>query len=212
VTTPYYAHTPSKQSLKGGNSGSPVVHEETGLAIGIHTHGGCSNSGGANSGTKIYGSSTLLGHISTLTKTCTKDSDCDDKVVCNGKWIQIEREHVQQSSPFSLCCRERDSFCLLVSLSVPSWNRYGDMSSRGSMHGRCARLWKWLSDAQTNSISDTQTNVETNQISDSQTVHGNANVQTIDCDTYDGATFLSANNISVETNVIKAESCFIDPV
>ena len=74
------------------------------------------------------------------------------------------------------------------------------------MHGRCARLWKWLSDAQTNSISDTQTNVETNQISDSQTVHGNANVQTIDVETNDGATFLSANNISVETNVIKAES------
>ena len=91
VTTPYYAHTPSKQSLKGGNSGSPVVHEETGLAIGIHTHGGCSKSGGANSGTKIYGSSTLLGHISTMTKTCTKDSDCDDKVVCNGT-LRRERE------------------------------------------------------------------------------------------------------------------------
>lgn len=35
----------------GGNSGSPVIWENTGQAIGIHTHGGCSSTGGANSGT-----------------------------------------------------------------------------------------------------------------------------------------------------------------
>lgn len=35
----------------GGNSGSPVVLENTGQAIGIHTHGGCSSTGGFNSGT-----------------------------------------------------------------------------------------------------------------------------------------------------------------
>ncbi len=35
---------------EGGNSGSPVVHEQSGFAIGIHTHGGCSASSG-NSGT-----------------------------------------------------------------------------------------------------------------------------------------------------------------
>jgi hypothetical protein len=34
----------------GGNSGSPVIYEDTGEAIGIHTHGGCSSSDG-NSGT-----------------------------------------------------------------------------------------------------------------------------------------------------------------
>ncbi len=37
----------------GGNSGSPVIHEQTGDAIGVHTHGGCGSSGGANSGTRI---------------------------------------------------------------------------------------------------------------------------------------------------------------
>lgn len=37
----------------GGNSGSPVVQESTGKAIGIHTHGGCSSTGGCNSGTRI---------------------------------------------------------------------------------------------------------------------------------------------------------------
>ncbi len=36
----------------GGNSGSPVIHENSGNSIGIHTHGGC-NSQGWNSGTRI---------------------------------------------------------------------------------------------------------------------------------------------------------------
>ena len=35
----------------GGNSGSPVIFEPTGQAIGIHTHGGCGNGGGTNLGT-----------------------------------------------------------------------------------------------------------------------------------------------------------------
>ncbi len=35
----------------GGNSGSPVFHEETGEVIGVHTHAGCSSSGGSNQGT-----------------------------------------------------------------------------------------------------------------------------------------------------------------
>src|SRR5690606_15713401 len=37
----------------GGNSGSPVIDDSTGMAIGIHTHGGCSFSGGSNVGTAI---------------------------------------------------------------------------------------------------------------------------------------------------------------
>ncbi len=37
----------------GGNSGSPVIHEQTGRAIGVHTHGGCNSSGGGNYGTRI---------------------------------------------------------------------------------------------------------------------------------------------------------------
>lgn len=37
----------------GGNSGSPVMDEDTGHAIAIHTHGGCGVTGGNNSGTRI---------------------------------------------------------------------------------------------------------------------------------------------------------------
>ena len=37
---------------EGGNSGSPVIDEKTGAAVGVHTHGGCRTSGsGCNSGT-----------------------------------------------------------------------------------------------------------------------------------------------------------------
>lgn len=35
----------------GGNSGSPILHDPSGVAIGIHTHGGCGSSGGSNNGT-----------------------------------------------------------------------------------------------------------------------------------------------------------------
>ncbi|MFO0835129.1 MAG: GC-type dockerin domain-anchored protein [Phycisphaerales bacterium] len=37
----------------GGNSGSCVLNGTTGFAIGIHTHAGCSSSGGANNGTAM---------------------------------------------------------------------------------------------------------------------------------------------------------------
>jgi hypothetical protein len=40
----------------GGNSGSPVIHEPTGNVVGVHTHGGCSFSGGSNSGTNVTNS------------------------------------------------------------------------------------------------------------------------------------------------------------
>ena len=35
----------------GGNSGSPVINDDNGVAFGIHTHGGCNAGGGQNSGT-----------------------------------------------------------------------------------------------------------------------------------------------------------------
>jgi hypothetical protein len=35
----------------GGNSGSPVIVDGTNQAIGIHTHGGCTSTGGSNAGT-----------------------------------------------------------------------------------------------------------------------------------------------------------------
>jgi V8-like Glu-specific endopeptidase len=39
---------------QGGNSGSPVIDEATGFALGVHTHGGCSSSGGNNNGTSFF--------------------------------------------------------------------------------------------------------------------------------------------------------------
>lgn len=40
----------------GGNSGSPVLNEDTGEAIGIHTNGGCGGGGGENWGCAIHNS------------------------------------------------------------------------------------------------------------------------------------------------------------
>ncbi|WP_299901888.1 trypsin-like peptidase domain-containing protein [uncultured Aquimarina sp.] len=34
----------------GGNSGSPIIDEATGNAVGVHAYGGCTSSGGSNSG------------------------------------------------------------------------------------------------------------------------------------------------------------------
>lgn len=38
----------------GGNSGSAILDENNNLAIGIHTHAGCTTSGGANQGTSLF--------------------------------------------------------------------------------------------------------------------------------------------------------------
>ena len=40
---------------EGGNSGSPVIDDATGFAVGVHTHGGCSVGGGGNN----HGTSTF---------------------------------------------------------------------------------------------------------------------------------------------------------
>ncbi|MEZ6235611.1 MAG: GC-type dockerin domain-anchored protein [Phycisphaerales bacterium] len=47
-TTPSYV-----TDTTGGNSGSPIIDENTGMAIGIHGYGGCTSTGGSNSGTTI---------------------------------------------------------------------------------------------------------------------------------------------------------------
>jgi len=54
---PYFEHAGTvigyRTDTEGGNSGSPVVWEQEGVAIGIHTHGGCGQTGGRNRGTAI---------------------------------------------------------------------------------------------------------------------------------------------------------------
>ena len=39
---------------QGGNSGSPVIDALTNNALGVHTHGGCTSSGGNNNGTSTF--------------------------------------------------------------------------------------------------------------------------------------------------------------
>ena len=64
-TGPYFSLSGTTVSYQvdttGGNSGSPVVDESTGLAIGIHTHAGCgSNSGNYGTGLNLPAVQTAL--------------------------------------------------------------------------------------------------------------------------------------------------------
>ncbi|MGB0494874.1 MAG: PKD domain-containing protein [Kangiellaceae bacterium] len=69
----------------GGNSGSPVIDDATGITVGIHSHGGCFSTGGNNSGTSFFntalwdaiGSGTgNQAPTASYTFTCT-DLSCD---------------------------------------------------------------------------------------------------------------------------------------
>jgi len=54
----------------GGSSGSAVIHEATGAVVGIHTHGGCTSSGGSNSGTSMLNSALLQAWTDTVDCSC----------------------------------------------------------------------------------------------------------------------------------------------
>ena len=42
-----------RADTSGGNSGSPVIDDNTGNVVGVHTHGGCTSTGGSNTGTAV---------------------------------------------------------------------------------------------------------------------------------------------------------------
>lgn len=69
----------------GGNSGSPVINENTGMAIGIHTHAGCgSNSGNSGTGLNHPGVQTALanpkGVCNVPCNSCKADFNGDGEV------------------------------------------------------------------------------------------------------------------------------------
>ncbi len=43
-----------RTDTQGGNSGSPIIDELTGYSTGVHSHGGCTSSGGNNNGTSFF--------------------------------------------------------------------------------------------------------------------------------------------------------------
>lgn len=63
-----------------GNSGSPVIDEVTGQAVAVHTHGGCTSTGGSNAGTAVtYGplQNALNAPRGVCVNPCPADFDCD---------------------------------------------------------------------------------------------------------------------------------------
>ncbi len=69
VTTTGSTTLAYRMDTTGGNSGSAVEDETTGLAIGIHTHGGCTSSGGSNKGTMITHTG-ITGYLNTPLGIC----------------------------------------------------------------------------------------------------------------------------------------------
>ncbi len=66
----------------GGNSGSPVIDESNGLAIGIHTHAGCTTNGnGANNGTTLNETG-LLNALANPLGVCAPQPPANDN--CSG--------------------------------------------------------------------------------------------------------------------------------
>ena len=66
-----------------GNSGSPVIDEASGEAIGIHTHGGCSADGGANAGTAVTYTAlqnALAAPRGVCANPCPADLTCDGEL------------------------------------------------------------------------------------------------------------------------------------
>jgi len=70
---------------KGGNSGSPIIRESDGVAIGIHTNGGCSAEGGSNSGTTFANADLLQAIANPLgVAAVTSPSDLNGDGQVNG--------------------------------------------------------------------------------------------------------------------------------
>ena len=74
----------------GGNSGSPVIDNNSSRSVGVHTHGGCTSSGGNNSGTSLFHTGfwdALTGQTPSCAPkgaSCVVDSDCCSNK-CRGK-------------------------------------------------------------------------------------------------------------------------------
>jgi V8-like Glu-specific endopeptidase len=70
----------------GGNSGSPILQEANGVAIAIHTHGGCTDPVGSstNAGTKV----TAAGVIAAINAVCNAGGGSNDE--CAGAVVLVE--------------------------------------------------------------------------------------------------------------------------
>ena len=70
VSTPT-AEVGYRTDTTGGNSGSPVIWEQTGEAVGIHTHGGCSSGGSGNNWGTASGHAGLQAALASPSGICS---------------------------------------------------------------------------------------------------------------------------------------------
>lgn len=86
----------------GGNSGSPVFSASTGIAYGVHTHGGC-NSFGGNSGTG-YNHPDFRAAIANPQGICAAattpaNDDCEDAIYTRGGTINFDTTDATTDGP-----------------------------------------------------------------------------------------------------------------
>lgn len=89
VNESYFLYRANSQ---GGNSGGPIIADGTTLTLGIHTNGGCTSSGGSNSGTSFENDS-LENAISAFTGTAVRFTDLGHPVSADLKGGTVFRPY-----------------------------------------------------------------------------------------------------------------------
>ena len=99
-----------RTDTRGGNSGSPVIWEQTGQAVGIHTHGGCDATGGQNSGTS-FDNSGLQAFLANPLGVCASGIQLITRpdIVARGTLVPIVVEEIGDVIPGSVNLHVRDS-------------------------------------------------------------------------------------------------------
>ncbi len=116
----------------GGNSGSPVIWDQTGMAVGIHTHGGCSASGGQNSGTS-FDRTELQNALASPQGICASGLTLMNAptVVARGQSATVSATALGGVVPGSVTLHYRDSagagFAQVVMTDMGSGNFSGDL-------------------------------------------------------------------------------------
>ena len=98
-----------RTDTRGGNSGSPVIWEQTGQAVGIHTHGGCDATGGQNSGTS-FNNSGLQAFLANPLGVCASGINLLTRpdIIARGTSLPITVEEIGDVVPASVMLHVRD--------------------------------------------------------------------------------------------------------
>lgn len=99
-----------RADTRGGNSGSPIINTANGQAVGVHTHGGCTATGGNNNGTSFFREA-LWRSVSGTGFSFFEGNDGTQDLVCI---ISAARQQVNFQSN-SLSCENDEARSVILS-------------------------------------------------------------------------------------------------